>query len=191
MKKVRRDEILGLGAYEEIRERYRRRMFGVKADRRVHVGPLVTVLFENHDTVLYQVQEMLRTERITAEPDIAHEIDTYNDLLPAGRGVGGTLMIEEPDAAKRPALLQSLVGLHDHVFLRVGDTRLSARWIRHEADESEQISSVQYFAFDLGEHVTDLASATSVSLEIDHPAYTHSADLAPNVVRALDADLRS
>lgn len=190
MKKVTRDEILSLGAYEEIREHFRRRILGVKAERRLHVGPVVTILFENHDTILYQIQEMLRTERITAEPDVRHEIETYNELLPEGVAIGGTLMVEEPDAARRPALLASLRGLHEHVHLRLGEARIAPTWFRHDADESEQISSVQYLAFPLGEHAAALLrDDLPAALEITHPGYRHLQPLSAVLRRALAADL--
>ena len=81
MNRVDRSEILELGEYEKIRDHFRTRVILEKKARRIAVGPYLTVLFENHDTVLLQVQEMLRTERITRETAVLHEIDTYNELL--------------------------------------------------------------------------------------------------------------
>jgi len=82
MKPVDRSEVLGLGEYEQIRERFRRRVIEDKRARRVPLGGHMTVLFENHDTVLFQIQEMLRTERISAAQAVRHEIETYNQLVP-------------------------------------------------------------------------------------------------------------
>ena len=82
MKAVDRSELLELGAYEQIREPFRARILALKRPRYVALGPNMTALFENHDTALFQIQEMLRTERITAEKAIQHELETYNELVP-------------------------------------------------------------------------------------------------------------
>src|SRR3974390_3479199 len=105
MKRIERGEILGLAEYEQVRERFRARVVAEKKARRVQLGPVVSVLFENHDTVLLQIQEMLRTERITKPAAIQHEIDTYNELVPGPDELSCTLMIEIPEKAERDAFL--------------------------------------------------------------------------------------
>src|SRR5690606_7249561 len=100
MRKVRREEVLPLAEYEAVRDEFRRKILAQKADRRIHLGPVLTFLFENHDTVLYQVQEMLRAEGIDAEPHIQHEIDTYNELLGERGDLGCTLLVEIDDASR-------------------------------------------------------------------------------------------
>src|SRR5438477_13111247 len=97
MKPVERSEILGLAEYETIRDRFRARVIEEKRIRRVQLGAKATAVFENHDTVLMQVQEMLRTERITKESSIAHEIATYNELVPKDNELSATVMIEIAD----------------------------------------------------------------------------------------------
>ncbi|MGH7294287.1 MAG: DUF3501 family protein, partial [Polyangiaceae bacterium] len=93
MKPIERGEILGLAEYERVREQFRARVIALKKHRRVAVGPKATAVFENRDTVLLQIQEMLRTERITREEAVQHEIDTYNELVPRAGEVSCTLMI--------------------------------------------------------------------------------------------------
>src|SRR6187402_344807 len=101
MNPVDRSELLGLAAYEQIRERFRQRVIGLKKRRRIEVGRHMSLVFENHDTVLLQVQEMLRTERISDERAIEHELSTYNELIPAPGGVSCTLFIEYDDPKLR------------------------------------------------------------------------------------------
>src|ERR1700733_11761094 len=100
MRPIERGEILGLAEYEQVRERFRTRVIEQKKRRRVQVGPKTSAVFENRDTVLLQIQEMLRTERITRPAAVQHELDTYNELVPAADELSCTLMIEIPDRAE-------------------------------------------------------------------------------------------
>src|SRR5262245_56371981 len=97
MKPVERNEIVDYATYEDMRDKFRREVIDVKAPRRIHVGEYITLLFENHTTVRYQIQEMMRAERIVRESDIRHEIDTYNELLGKDGELGCTLLIEITD----------------------------------------------------------------------------------------------
>ena len=101
MKKVERAELLGFAEYEPLREHFRQRVIASKRVRRVELGRHMSLVFENHDTVLLQIQEMLRTERISDERAIAHEIDTYNELIPPPGGLCATMFIEYDDPAQR------------------------------------------------------------------------------------------
>src|SRR5689334_15748699 len=111
MRPIERSEILGIGEYEMIRPRFRARVIEEKRPRRVAVGEHLSAIFENRDSVLLQIQEMIRTERITAEPAIAHEIETYNELLPAENQLSLTLFVEIPDKDLRDRKLVELAGL--------------------------------------------------------------------------------
>ena len=126
MKPVDRGEILGLSEYETIRAPFRSRVIEEKKRRRVAVGGRVTAVFENHDTVLLQIQEMLRTERITREAAVLHEIETYNELIPPAGGLSVTMMIEIPDPAERDAFLVAAKGFERHVALVVDGQRFPA-----------------------------------------------------------------
>ncbi|HEV8245791.1 MAG TPA: DUF3501 family protein, partial [Polyangiaceae bacterium] len=97
MKPVLRSELLDLGAYESVRDPFRARVLEMKRQRYVPLGLNMTVLFENHDTVLLQVQEMLRTERISSEKAILHELETYNELVPGEAELSATVFIEYPE----------------------------------------------------------------------------------------------
>ena len=128
MQLISRGEILGLADYETIRARFRSRVILEKKTRRVPVGDRVTALFENRDTVLLQIQEMLRTERITKEAGVQHEIATYNQLVPGPRELSATLMIEIPDQAEREAFLDRARGFERHVALVVCGEKIAATW---------------------------------------------------------------
>ena len=119
MRHIERNEILPIGEYEAIRPRFRARVIEEKRPRRVPVGEHMSVVFENRDTVLYQIQEMLRTERITSEPAILHEMETYNDLVPADGELSMTLFVEIADKATRDRVLVELAGLERCVGIEV------------------------------------------------------------------------
>jgi hypothetical protein len=150
MRPIGRDEIVDYATYEEGREALRRAVLAAKALRRVHVGREFTLLFENRLTVRYQIQEMVRVERIVREADIRHEIETYNELL-GGRGeLGCTLLIEIDDPGERAQKLSRWQGLPERFYLTLPDgRRVQARMDRRQEDE-RRISSVHYLKFDTG-----------------------------------------
>jgi hypothetical protein len=190
MNPVARDEILGIAEYESIRGPFRARVIGEKKRRRTSLGPHVTVVFENHDTVLLQVQEMLRTERITREAAVQHEIDTYNELIPAPAELSATLMIEIPDPTERDAFLTAAAGIETHVSLWVGDWRVPAVFA---ADRvlPDRASAVLYLKFPLPEpaHAAARERSAPLRLAIDHPAYAASSLLGPDLAASLAEDL--
>jgi hypothetical protein len=190
MNPVVREEILGIAEYETVRGPFRARVIDEKKRRRVSVGPHVTVIFENHDTVLLQVQEMLRTERITREAAVQHEIDTYNELIPSSTELSATLMIEIPDPAERDAFLTAAAGIEAHVSLWVGDSPVPAVF---DPDRvlSDRASAVLYLKFPLPEAARVAARNRSAPLRlaIDHPAYRASTPFGPDLAASLAEDL--
>jgi hypothetical protein len=195
MKPIERDEILGLADYEAIREAFRTRVIGEKKARRVALGPKATALFENRDTVLLQIQEMLRTERITRPAAIQHEIDTYNGNLPGDGGLSCTVMIEIPDAGEREAFLHAAKGFERHLWLEVDGERVAARG-EDRGDDETRTTAVHYLKFQLlPASVAALQGAVSggrlpaMQLGIDHPAYAARAELGPATVKSLAEDI--
>jgi len=192
MKHVVRSEILDIGEYEKIREHFRARVIQEKKHRRVAVGPSLTVLFENHDTVLLQVQEMLRTERITREAAVLHEIETYNSLLGGASELGATVMIEIVDAAERDAFLVRAKGIERHLVLEIDGHPVRARW-----DEGrvlpDQASAVTYVKFALdGAALAALRSGTGpLGFVIDHPDVAVRAPVSAATARSLAEDVAS
>ena len=186
---IRPEEILDLGDYQRARSEFQKRAMAARAQRRVLVGPAASFTFENRETVRYQIQEMLRAERIAAPEQVAHEIDTYSELLPGPAELSATLMLEFSDPEKRARHLGELVGLERHVHLVAGESRAPARFDETQLDP-DRVSAVQFVRFPLGGPVlTALGRGDPVRLRIDHPAYTHEAELPAATVAALLRDL--
>jgi len=147
MRKVSRSEIVDYQTYEESRERFRKEVMAAKARRRIHLGDHFTFLFENALTMRYQVQEMMRAERIVKEAEILHELDTYNAVLGGDGELGCTLLIEIDDPDQRAVLLRRWLHLPEHVYAVLEDRSV----VRASFDEAQRgtdrISSVQYLKF--------------------------------------------
>lgn len=190
MKPLTVDDILDIALYEKRRAELRPRYIELKARRRTRIGDHLTLLWENRDTAWYQVEEMMRIERIVDDAAIRHEIETYNDLVPAAGELKATLLVEYPDAAERSARLRELVGLEDRLALRIGDTHVApAAFDRRQIDDGK-ISSVQFVTFALSpDAAAALANGAPVSVEIDHPALHARAVVAPETLAELRADL--
>ena len=191
MKKVDRSEILALGPYEQIRGRFRDRVIALKKQRRVQLGEHLSLVFENHDTMLLQIQEMLRTERISDAHGIAHELDTYNELLAGPGALSATLFVEYDDPAERTRMLARFSTLRHHVHLKLGTRRVTARFATHFGEEEDRLSAVNYLTFEVGKEAREalLDPSVSVSLEADHPDYAASLTLPPTLRAELAADL--
>jgi hypothetical protein len=184
MKRVERSDIVDRATYEQERPAFRRHVMDVKSRRRVHVGEHLTFLFENAETLRYQVQEMLRVEQREAEQDIAHELATYNELLGGPGELGCTLLIEIDDAALRDVLLREWRALPAHLYAELEDgTRVRAQVDRRQVGD-ERLSSVQYLKFDCG-------GAVPVALGSDLPALELRVALNPAQREALALDLAS
>ncbi len=195
MRPVQREEILDLKSYEAVRERMRGEALAVKEPRRIALGPNMTLLFENRVTVRYQVQEMLRVERISGEAEVRHEIATYNELVPGQGELKATLLIEYPNAAERDVMLRKLLGFDAALSLQIGS--LPAVAARFDARQigSERLSSVHYLGFALPESARASFRAQGltggVRLVSTHPAYLQDAVLLPHQVMALASDLET
>ena len=186
MKRVERSEIVDYVTYEERRGAVRESAMKAKAARRVHVGPHLTFLFENHETIHYQVQEMMRAERMVKEADIVHEIETYNELLGGPGEVGCTLLVELDDPAERTEKLARWLALPRHLYVKRADSRKAyARYDERQVGDT-RVSSVQYLKFDVG-------TQAPVALGCDHPdpELRHEATLTAEQRAALQEDLES
>jgi len=180
--KVTPDQILDLDAYEQRRGVIQQRILFEKKLRRIHVGDALTFLFENAETVRYQVQEMLRIERITAPEGVQHEIDTYNELIGGPGELGCTLLIEIDDERERDRLLREWLELPQHLYAELEDgTKVRPVFDARQVGET-RVSSVHYLTFPLGD-------APPVALGADLPALTVRAELDAAQRGALAADL--
>ncbi len=181
---VRRDEILDLAAYERSRPEIRAAVMEAKRRRRVHVAGVLTILFENTATMRYQVQEMVRAEKMTKEPDILHELETYNELLGARGELGCSLLIELPDPAERDRRLREWLDLPAHLYLKLEDgTKVRPRFDPRQVG-TDRLSSVQYLKF-------DVKGRTPVAVGSDLAALPAEAALDAEQRAALAADLAS
>jgi hypothetical protein len=190
MREVSPDEILDLTAYERIREDHVRKMIELKRPRRVHVGEVLCFVFENRETVKFQIQEMIRTERIVDQDAIAAEVDVYNELVPGEDELSATLMIEVPDRqAIRPAL-DRLVGIDEHVLLDVGGEVVRATFDEKQFEE-DRISAVQYVRFPLGSEQAKRFRDPDVpvTLCVDHPNLSARSPITGATRASLAADL--
>ena len=182
MKPVERDEIVDYVTYEEQRPAFRAQVIEVKAPRRVHLGDNITLLFENRLTVRYQIQEMIRAERIVKEADIRHEMDTYNELLGGDGELGCTMLIEIDDPAARAEKLHQWVNLPERVYAILADgTRIQATFDERQRDE-EKLSAVQFLKFNTG-------GQTPVGFGVALPEQHIQVDLTDEQRRALAEDL--
>lgn len=190
MRKVRLDDVMGLKEYEAIRPRFRERIIAHKRVRRVHLGPEMTLVFEDHDTVLSQVQEMLRAERITLPSAIGEELTVYNDLVPADGGLAATLMIEIEDPDERERKRREYLGLDDVLTLELGDAKVAGVFDPLGRFE-DRVAVVRFVTFALPPdgRARLLDGAVDVVLRVDHPKYQAAVALSPEARRALAADL--
>ena len=192
MKNVDRDEVLDIAQYEKSRHDFRRRVIEMKKDRRVQVGPNVTFVFENHDTVLFQIQEMMRTERIVEENAIRHEIETYNQLLGERDELAATMLIELTDPARIKEEISRLHGINNGrvTWLQIGETKLPGRFDPGQGNE-QRTSAVQYVKFHFAPDARDafLDKGEPLKLVIDHPNYQFSSTIGAPVLDELRRDL--
>jgi len=193
MDKLTRDDLYSLEQYAEHRAAFREKVLAHKKDRKVHIGPVATVYFEDRLTIQYQIQEMLRVERIFEADGIGEELAAYNPLIPDGSNWKATFMIEEPEVEKRRRLLAELIGIEDRVWVRVdGHDRVFAIADEDmERDTEEKTSSVHFLRFELtGAMAADLKAGTSRGVGIDHANSCHQvAPVPPAIGDALTADL--
>ena len=193
MAKVTRDSLMTLEAYAKARPEFRKKVIAHKKHRAVHLGPHVTLLFEDELTIRYQIQEMLRIEKIFEEEGIEHELEAYNPLIPDGRNFKATMLIEYEDADVRKRELSKLIGIEDKVWVQVeGSPKVYAIADEDLERENEQkTSSVHFMRFELTE---DMAAALKygvpLSIGVDHPNYKAAQEPVSAEIRAaLVADL--
>jgi len=193
MAKVSRESLMTLEAYAKARPEFRRKVMEHKKNRSVALGGHVTLLFEDELTVRYQIQEMLRIEKIFEEQGIEHELEAYNPLIPDGRNLKATMLIEYDDVDVRRRELARLRGVEDRLWVQVeGAPRVYAIADEDlERENEEKTSAVHFVRFELTDDMADaLARGAALSVGVDHENYRAEANPLPVAVRdALVADL--
>ena len=191
MKKISKDDILGIEQWERTRTVLRPLFIHEKERRRLGVGSHLTFLFENTATVWYQIEEMIRSERMTDAAAIEHEIETYNELIPAPGEISATLLIEFPEAKERDAALRRLVGLEQHLSLKLGDIRIPLKFDERQMS-TERVSAVQFVRFNVAKDADtflQLARANQVAIQADHPNLGAEAFIVGDLAKSLAEDL--
>jgi len=192
MPQIEPNSLLSLEAYARERGAYRARVIAHKKLRTLHVGGHVTLIFEDEVTIRYQVQEMLRIERIFEEEGIRGELAAYNPLIPDGGNLKATMMIEYEDAAERRRRLAELGGIQDRVWIEVeGCGRvLGIADEDLEREEDGKTAAVHFLRFELAPAMrAALKAGAALSAGVDHPNYRAGVTVSPEMRRALAADL--
>ena len=193
MPKIARDSLMTLEAYAKARVDFRARVMAHKKTRTLHLGDHVTLIFEDELTMRYQVQEMLRVEKIFEEAGIQDELDAYNPLIPDGSNWKATMMIEYPEVEERQRMLAKMIGIEDRVWVRVAGHAPVYAIADEDLDRStdEKTASVHFLRFELNANMKQaLKSGAILAFGVDHPEYRTTVDPLPGPVReALTLDL--
>jgi len=185
MPRIDRASLMTLETYARERPQFRAKVIAHKKHRTVHLGEHVTLVFEDELTIRYQVQEMLRIERIFEDEGIQEELAAYNPLVPDGRNLKATMMIEYPDPEERARRLAELIGIEDKVWLRAA--RHERVWAIADEDldreNGQKTSAVHFLRFELAEATAQaLKKGAGLTVGIDHPRYSAVLE-APSAVR--------
>ncbi len=188
---LRPQDLMSLEAYARERKDFRQRILDHKRLRNIAIGPHMTWCFEDRLTIQYQIQEMLRAERIFESDAIQEELDSYNPLIPDGTNLKATLLIEYTDPEERRGALERLKGVESRCWIGVGTERVFAIADEDLERENEQkTSAVHFLRFELGAGArAAMKSGAAVELGVDHPAYRHSVTLDAQSSASLARDL--
>ena len=192
MQKLTHADLYTLETYARERPEFRARVLAHKQARSVHIGPHLTLLFEDRLTVQYQVQEMLRIERTFEAVGIQDELDAYNPLIPDGANLKATMLIEYTDPDERAQRLIELHGIEHRIALHIGTLAPVSAIADEDLDRSteQKTSAVHFLRFEFTPaHVSAFKAGAQARLVVDHPRYHAEAELVPRTLAALAADL--
>lgn len=193
MEKITRDDLMSLEQYADARADFRDQVMRHKRDRRLELGTNAALYFEDRLTMQYQVQEMLRIERIFEAAGINEELEAYNPLIPDGGNWKATFMVEFPEVEERQAMLKQLVGVEDRVYMQVGTMDRVFAIADEDLDRSDadKTSAVHFLRFELpAEQISALKNGTQLTAGIDHESYiVKISPVSENIRQALLADL--
>ncbi len=194
MRKLTVGDIVDMRAYERERDELRRNIIELKKIRRVALGPIMTLVFENTTTMRWQVQEMARAERMLRDEQIAHEVETYNQLIPDANELSATLMIELTSEPALKEWLPRLLGIERHIAVVLPDGT-SVFGAVSEEDElrltrDDITAAVHFLKFRFSDADVEMFASGAVHLVVDHPEYDQDVLLTPELHQALLGDLR-
>ena len=187
MEKLSRNDLYSLEQYAELRPDFRKKVMAHKRDRKLHIGENATLYFEDRLTMQYQVQEMLRIEKIFEADGIQEELDAYNPLIPDGSNWKATFMVEFPDVAERQQMLQHLVGIENSVWMQVGDLEKIRPIADEDLERSDDVktSAVHFMRFELSAaQAAALKAGAALTAGIDHPNYHAEVNPVPENIRS-------
>ena len=191
-KKLTIKDLYSLEQYSRIRESYRKEILAYKLERNLVVGNHVRLLFEDQKTIQYQIQEMLRVEKIFEQQSIQDELDTYNPLIPDGSNWKATMLIEYPEPEQRQKALSLLVGIEDLVWVKIdnGDKVFAIADEDLDRSTSEKTSSVHFLRFELtAKQAKNLDTSVPITIGIDHNNYRHQKDICKATKESIIKDL--
>jgi hypothetical protein len=195
MRKVELAEVKNIYEYEKIRDDFRKYIIELKKRRRISVGDRVTLVFENHDTVLFQIQEMMRAERMVDDDEIKFEVETYNQLIPEKDELSATLFIEVDDPKLLRPVLDSFIGLDrgNHVYLQIGDKHKIYAQFEEGHSKEDRISAVHFIKFKFTpEQINDFKDfRNEVKVVMDHQNYKAEAVVSDEMRQELIKDFDS
>lgn len=192
MKQLTTADVIDIAQYEKQREAFRSQIMELKKHRRVQVGDLITLVFENRDTIKFQIQEIMRAERIVNDDRIQEEVDTYNELLPGTNELSATLLVEIQDKERLREILDQFIGIDQGgtTFLEIEGDRVGAEYEGGHSNES-RVSAVHYLRFKLTpQQVERFTSGAPVKLVIEHADYRQQTTIPEDVRASLAEDLR-
>ena len=192
MELLKQTDLMNIIDYEKVREKYRKDIIDYKKERRLSLGPNITITFENRKTMKFQIQEMMRAERMVHDRQIKEELDIYNSLLPEKNGLSATLFIEVTKETQIHSVLNKFIGLTvgNNLYFQIVEQKVFARF-EEGREETGKISSVHYLQFDLDEkNITDfLNDGIAVAITIDYNDYQYSEILTKTMRSSLIGDL--
>ena len=186
MKKLTRTDLFSLEKYAEVRPQFRSQVMAHKKSRQVAIGPNATLYFEDRLTMQYQVQEMLRIERIFEAEGVNEELAAYNPLIPDGSNWKATFMVEFPEVEERREALKRLKGIENRVWVRVAGFEPVRPHVDEdlEREDEEKTSAVHFMRFELTpEMVKAVKQGAAIGMGIEHPSYNHALDPIPAAMR--------
>lgn len=191
MEKIRFEDVKNLHEYEKARDALRREVIALKRHRRVPVGDRLSFLFENRQTVLFQIQEMVRAERIVADHRVQDEIDVYNDLIPGPGELSATMLIEIEEKSQIQPVLDSLMGIDsgEHVWLQIGREHAAPGQFEAGHSKEDKIAAVHFVRFALPEAARRAFAREPVAVVVEHPNYRARMVLSEETRQALLEDL--
>ena len=192
MKTLNKESLLDIIEYEKVRHNYRKEIIDYKINRRIALGPNVTMVFENEKTLSFQIQEIMRAERLVHDEQIQEEIEVYNSIMPPNGGLSATLFIEITDESKIKSVLNDFIGLTDgdNLYFEVGNEKVFAKF-EEGREEEDKISSVHYVQFYFNQNQKDQLADLfqNVNIVIDYKNYVHSVSVKDEMRQSLVNDL--